>query len=128
VWNEEDQWAELWEDLVEVLDDVERIEAMVADGAELALPSHFLGAIVCDQSISLGSDIDERPLIDGQQRLTTLQILLGTALRLASAHNAHTAAGLLVKLVENDEALVGKQHDTRSNSGHRTRIARCSKR
>jgi hypothetical protein len=111
VWNEEDQWAELWEDLVEVLDDVERIEAMVADGAELALPSHFLGAIVCDQSISVGSDIDERPLIDGQQRLTTLQILLGTALRIARAFEADTAAGLLVKLVENDEALVEKPHD-----------------
>ncbi len=111
VWNEDDQWAELWEDLVEVLEDVERIEALATD-AERPLPSHFLGAIVCDQSISLGSDIDERPLIDGQQHLTTLQILLGTALRLASAHNAHTAAGLLVKLVENDEALVDKQHDT----------------
>lgn len=111
VWNEEDQWAELWEDLLENLDDVERVEALVAAGAELPLPSHFLGAIVCDQS-SGGSDIDERPLIDGQQRLTTLQILLATALRLARSHEAETATGLLAKLVENDETLTETPHDT----------------
>jgi hypothetical protein len=111
VWNQDDQWAELWEDLLEILEDVARAEALIAAGAELPLPSHFLGAIVCDQSISTGSDIDERPLIDGQQRLTTLQILLGAALRLARAHDAETATGLLVKLVENDEALIEKPHD-----------------
>jgi len=111
VWNEEDQWAELWEDLLEILEDVARVEQLVADGAEQPLPSHFLGAIVCDQSISAGSDIDERPLIDGQQRLTTLQILLSTALRLARAEHVETAIGLLVKLVENDATLTNRPHD-----------------
>lgn len=112
VWNEQDQWAELWEDLVELLDDVERVEAHVAAGADLPLPSHFLGAIVCDQSLSTGSDIDERPLIDGQQRLTTLQLILGTALRLARTHEVETAVGLLTKLVENDGTLVERPHHT----------------
>ncbi|MDQ3091405.1 MAG: DUF262 domain-containing protein [Actinomycetota bacterium] len=112
VWNEEDQWAELWEDLVELLDDVQRVEALIAAGADLPLPSHFLGAIVCDQSLSTGSDIDERPLIDGQQRLTTLQLLLGTALRLSRTYEVETAIGLLSKLVENDETLVERLHHT----------------
>jgi hypothetical protein len=111
VWNEGDQWAELWEDLVEIVHDVERVEALVAAGADQPLPSHFLGAIVCDQSISTGSDIDERPLIDGQQRLTTLQIVLGAALRLARAHDAEHAIGLLAKLVENDDTLTEWPHD-----------------
>lgn len=110
VWNETDQWAELWEDLVDILGDVERVEGLIAAGAEQPLPSHFLGAIVCDQSLSTGSDIDERPLIDGQQRLTTLQILLATTLRLARTHQAETAMGLLAKLVENDETLVETPH------------------
>jgi uncharacterized protein with ParB-like and HNH nuclease domain len=79
VWNETDQWSELWEDLVHTVDDVERVESLIAAGAEQPMPSHFLGAIVCDQSLSAGSDIDERPLIDGQQRLTTLQLILGVA-------------------------------------------------
>lgn len=112
VWNEEDQWAELWEDLVDVIADIERVEALNAAGAELPSPSHFLGAIVCDQSISAGSDIDERPLIDGQQRLTTLQILLGTALRFAREHGHETATGLLAKLVENDETLIERDYET----------------
>jgi hypothetical protein len=110
VWNEQDQWAELWEDLIEVVDDVERVEALIAAGAELPVPSHFLGAIVCDQSHSVGADIDERPLIDGQQRVTTLQILLGAALRVARELGADTAIGLLIKLVENDETLVEQAH------------------
>jgi Protein of unknown function DUF262/Protein of unknown function (DUF1524) len=111
VWNEEDQWSELWEDLIDVLGEVARVEGLIAGGADQPLPSHFLGAIVCDQSLSTGSDIDERPLIDGQQRLTTLQLLLGAALKLARAHRAEQATGLLAKLVENDETLTERPHD-----------------
>ncbi|MFT4048350.1 MAG: DUF262 domain-containing protein [Solirubrobacterales bacterium] len=111
VWNEEDQWAELWEDLVDVIADIEKVEELNAAGADLPLPSHFLGAIVCDQSVSAGSDIDERPLIDGQQRLTTLQLLLGEALRAAREFDDETAVGLLTKLVENDDTLTEKKHE-----------------
>lgn len=111
VWNETDQWAELWEDIVDVVEDVARVEALVVAGAEQPLPSHFLGAVVCDQSLSTGSDIDERPLIDGQQRLTTLQIILAVGLRLARSCGAEQATGLLAKLVENDETLIEDPHD-----------------
>lgn len=112
VWNEADQWSELWEDLVHTVDDVERVESLIEAGAEQPMPSHFLGAIVCDQSLSAGSDIDERPLIDGQQRLTTFQLILGVALKLARTHGADQAIGLLAKQVENDETLTEKPHDT----------------
>jgi Protein of unknown function DUF262/Protein of unknown function (DUF1524) len=111
VWNETEQWSELWEDLVDTVEEVERVEVLIAAGAEQPTPSHFLGAIVCDQSLSAGSDIDERPLIDGQQRLTTLQLILGAALKLARAHGAEQAVGLLAKQVENDETLVDGPHD-----------------
>src|SRR3954470_9224662 len=72
VWNEADQWSGLWEDLVEAVDDAARAQALIANGADLSLPSHFLGAIVVDRSLSVGAEVDERPLIDGQQRLTTM--------------------------------------------------------
>lgn len=111
VWTEDGQWAELWEDLVEMIEDVERAEKHRDEGADVPLPSHFLGAIVCDQSLSTGSDIDERPLIDGQQRLTTLQLILAAALSVARRHAAEQAIGLLSKLVENDAALVDRSHD-----------------
>jgi hypothetical protein len=111
VWNETEQWSELWEDLLDTVEEAERVETLIAAGAEQPTPSHFLGAIVCDQSLSAGSDIDERPLIDGQQRLTTLQLILGVALKLARAHGADQAIGLLAKQVENDETLTEGPHD-----------------
>ena len=111
VWNETEQWSELWEDLIDTVEEVARVEALIAAGSEQPMPSHFLGAIVCDQSLSAGSDIDERPLIDGQQRLTTLQLILGVALKLARAREAEQAIGLLAKQVENDETLTNGQHD-----------------
>ena len=84
VWQVEDggraQVRHLWED---ILDRVEAHEADRLDrrtvGADRLRPvaTHFLGAIVLGpkQSSANGS-IDGREVIDGQQRLTTLQLLL----------------------------------------------------
>ena len=69
VWNEENQWAPLWADVARVA------------GRRFARPNdkqfpHFLGAVVLQQSAgSLGS-MQQWMVIDGQQRLTTLQLLL----------------------------------------------------
>lgn len=56
---------------------------MIADSGQAADPSaekrvapHFLGAVVCDQVPTSTGDIDTRAVIDGQQRLTTLQLLI----------------------------------------------------
>jgi hypothetical protein len=43
VWNENDQWAELWEDILDIIADVEQVEALVEAGADQPLPSPFLG-------------------------------------------------------------------------------------
>src|SRR3954464_8693560 len=69
VWNEENQWEPLWNDVVRVADRV------------LATPQtrthpHFLGAVVLQQTPSATGLMQERTIIDGQQRLTTLQLLL----------------------------------------------------
>lgn len=69
VWNEENQWEPLWNDIVRVADRV------------LLQPTakhhpHFLGAVVVQQVQNLAGSLPERTIIDGQQRLTTLQILL----------------------------------------------------
>src|SRR5215211_6887285 len=104
VWNEADQWQDLWEDLAETVDLVAAAEALQAEGAEVALPSHFMGAIVLDRSLSTGSEVDRRPLIDGQQRLTTLQVLLNAVHRVAVEREATKALGLIARLVHNDPA------------------------
>ena len=68
VWNEENQWEPLWNDVVRM---TERL---------LAAPSvrhhpHFLGAVVLQQVQNPSGSMQERTIIDGQQRLTTLQLL-----------------------------------------------------
>ena len=69
VWKEEKQWQPLWDD---ILDMAERYL-----NRPHHMPAHFLGAIVTQQQQSRGIDVDPRRVIDGQQRLTTLSLLLG---------------------------------------------------
>src|SRR5213592_4752763 len=69
VWNEENQWEPLWNDVVHVTDKV------LTRPSERHHP-HFLGAVVLQQMQRLTGQMQERTIIDGQQRLTTLQLLL----------------------------------------------------
>src|SRR6478736_678307 len=69
VWNEEHQWEPLWNDVVRVA------ERFLNDPQAKHYP-HFLGAVVLQQSQNSTGLMQERTIIDGQQRLTTLQLLL----------------------------------------------------
>jgi hypothetical protein len=69
VWNEENQWEPLWNDVVRVADRV------LNQPLEKHHP-HFLGAVVLQQVHRQTGQMQERTIIDGQQRLTTLQLLL----------------------------------------------------
>lgn len=73
VWTREDQWEPLWEDVSGLL---ERIE--MRKGEE-HVASHFLGTIVLEQATNPTGSLPRREVIDGQQRLTTLQLLLKAA-------------------------------------------------
>lgn len=73
VWSREEQWEPLWEDIAGLLD---RIEARQGDGL---IASHFLGTIVLEQTPNVTGSLPRREIIDGQQRLTTLQIILKAA-------------------------------------------------
>ncbi|OAN77239.1 hypothetical protein A8B81_15730 [Sulfitobacter pontiacus] len=70
VWNKEEQWEPLWDDILGVLGRLRARE----DSAVVA--SHFLGTIVLEQKPTATGNLPRREVIDGQQRLTTLQILL----------------------------------------------------
>lgn len=78
VWNQEDQWEPLWEDVIEIADDLLN-EAINRNSEEVntdAKESHFLGAVVLKQS-GYTPDMAQRwQVIDGQQRLTTVQLLM----------------------------------------------------
>ncbi len=68
VWDEEPQWLPLWEDI-----EGKFTEAL--EGRKDA-PNHFLGAMVLDQKQTPTGHVVVRQVIDGQQRLTTLQLFL----------------------------------------------------
>lgn len=75
VW--ENQWEPLWEDIRKLAEDYLKM----TDGGRQEIPeeegpSHFLGAVVLQRESKPAGDIDTRRVIDGQQRLTTLQLLL----------------------------------------------------
>jgi len=68
VWNREDQWARLWEDVRD------KSEARLNGGK--AVP-HFMGAVVLEPQKKPGLlGVERFHIIDGQQRLTTLQYVL----------------------------------------------------
>lgn len=68
VWKREQQWEPLWED-------IQRKFTEYLDGRKDA-PVHFLGAMVLDLKMTPTTHVERRQVIDGQQRLTTLQIFL----------------------------------------------------
>jgi Protein of unknown function DUF262/Protein of unknown function (DUF1524) len=68
VWGREQQWEPLWDDLA-------RKFTEYLEGRKDA-PVHFLGAMVLDQKQTPIAHVEKRQVIDGQQRLTTLQIFL----------------------------------------------------
>lgn len=69
VWNEENQWEPLW-------DDVTRVADRLLNHPSKKQHPHFLGAVVLQQVQKQTGLMQERTIIDGQQRLTTLQLLL----------------------------------------------------
>jgi uncharacterized protein with ParB-like and HNH nuclease domain len=68
VWSREQQWEPLWEDIVGKFKEY-------LEGRKDA-PVHFLGAMVLDLKLTPVTHVEKRQVIDGQQRLTTLQIFL----------------------------------------------------
>lgn len=83
VWNEEDQWAPLWSDILRVAE-----SQVAANGDEPAVPHHFLGAVVYESRPPVVGDVTRHKIIDGQQRTTTLQLIIG-AVRAVLAERGH---------------------------------------
>jgi len=97
VWDEEKQWEPLWSDVTALVEH------------ELEAP-HFMGALVLMQSPSRVGALDTRTVVDGQQRLTTLQVLLDAVRREMESRDLTREAGKLELLVRNSEAMVDEEH------------------
>ena len=99
VWRQEEQWQPLWED---VRNTAEQIMEFGAHNA-----SHFLGAVVLKQQLAPAGMLEMREVVDGQQRLTTMQLLLDAIQEVLEKHGASTEARQLSALVLNDEIFHG---------------------
>ena len=107
VWNRTKQWEPLWEDVSELTERL--VEEYESTGdwekAQKKVAPHFLGAVVLEP-ISVGAgQVDKRHIIDGQQRLTTLQLLIAAVAAEAVKHDS-PAGKLLSKLLRNDPDLI----------------------
>lgn len=104
VWNEENQWEPLWNDVVRVAD---RVLSHPTDKHH----PHFLGAVVLQQVQKATGQMQERTIIDGQQRLTTLQLFLDALHAEFTALGAQQPAMRIEPLVTNAEAFCSNPED-----------------
>lgn len=86
VWSQEEQWEPLWEDLHGL------IKRIIERGDNSPVAGHFLGTVVLEQAPNQTGSLPRREVIDGQQRLTTLQLLLKAAQH--ALQNIELASGL----------------------------------
>lgn len=118
VWTQDEQWEPLWDNVREAAvkclsDDIGHIGPV--DQSHPA--DHFLGAIVT-QHEDPSAEVEIRSLIDGQQRLVTLQLLLNAIEEVFEGHvpTAATRIGLLTRnreeFIDGDTGLLLKVEPT----------------
>lgn len=92
-WKVKPQLELLWEDIERAVNRLETDRA--------SLSPHFMGALVISQIKTYGKQVQAYEVIDGQQRLTTFQLLLA-ALRDVAATNGSRYADEIQKYLLND--------------------------
>lgn len=108
VWTREKQWQPLLDDLCDLVDG----ELAAKNHGRPSPPPHFMGAVVLDAIDTSSNAFEARSVIDGQQRLTTLQIVIGAARHVLGEQGLVEPARVLGKLIHNDPDLVSAADDS----------------
>ena len=108
VWTREAQWEPLCEDVRAVAERVLNAPS-VAFGPAVVSP-HFLGAVVLDQQSTPTGFFSVRHVIDGQQRLTTLQLLLDAAQEVVAEPGSRLSPAAR-RLLSGPRGCAGSPHD-----------------
>ncbi|WP_433803396.1 DUF262 domain-containing protein [Actinomycetospora sp. CA-084318] len=95
VWKQEENWAPLWDDVSDIA------TRYLRDPGASTHDRHFLGPIVLEQQHYEPGGVDQRLVIDGQQRLTTLQILLSAARDVTREFDASAVSDDIASLTVN---------------------------
>ncbi|WP_346006808.1 DUF4268 domain-containing protein [Janibacter terrae] len=93
VWKKDEQWDPLWKD-------IQRVTELRMTQPHLA-PQHFLGAVVLQSQPPQGNKIPAWNVVDGQQRITTLQLLMDATHSILSSAGLTRLANQLESLTHN---------------------------
>ena len=102
VWNEDEQWQYLWEDILRIA------ETMIANNTTRP---HFMGATVLERENVPPGKQRVRLVIDGQQRLTTLQLITKACLDIAHRYGLTQYEEAFSSMAFNNHALNESQDD-----------------
>lgn len=105
VWNEEDQWEPLWDDILRVS------ESHLGEDHRAAVAAHFLGAVVFQLREAPSTGLLRHEVIDGQQRLTTLQVLLDAVQQVMAERGHKHEAVQLEELTVNSQEIYKAQRE-----------------
>jgi hypothetical protein len=102
VWREDENWLPLWESI-----------QLVAERqlSGMAVRPHFLGTIVLDQLKTSAGRLHARQIIDGQQRLTTLQLAIAAARDLSNHASQERYGQAFMALTDNHVPLSDEPDD-----------------
>lgn len=101
VWDANENWQPLWEDVVAATRDV-FLESLDQSHNQNETQKYFLGAIVLEQRPKQVRRVQRFNVIDGQQRLTTLQILLAALRAVATELGKDRVSARLTGFIEHD--------------------------
>jgi hypothetical protein len=94
IWDLESQWQPLWAD-------IERITLRFLAKPKERQKPYFLGSVVIQQRPNEPGAVQRRTVIDGQQRLTTLQLLLDATHAVLMEYGINEEAEQLDSLIRN---------------------------
>ncbi|MDJ0362750.1 DUF262 domain-containing protein [Rhodococcus sp. H29-C3] len=103
VWNLENQWVPLW-------DDIRRLAELRLQEPS-ANATHFFGAVVLQAQENQTGTFQPRLIIDGQQRLTTLQLVMDATASVLEARDEDNLARRLEELTHNPAHYVEHEND-----------------
>lgn len=109
-WTLDGQWRLLFEDLASTADRLFEVRTSSAQGSvlkskEQGISPHFLGAIVCASLPFATGGVALRSVIDGQQRLTTIQLLIRGLLDILIATESERAKSVRRMLFNPDDVV-----------------------
>ena len=104
VWTKEDQWEPLWDDVLEMTRRVLENEANQVP--------HFLGTIITKLVPPGQSRLELWSVVDGQQRLTTIQLLIAAVHWAFTKFELRDYASMLAGYLSNKPEFVQERHET----------------